>query len=131
MRIFHFIYPVFCGGIYVTFTGVYYAANGTNVEGDPYIYNILDYGDSPGSATGWVLGAILVFVPVLHCVVFGLYSARFWITYYLWKRIEEERQDDMRDTEEGKNDSEEERQEDNMRDTEENEVEEEVKYSFP
>ena len=102
VRIFHFIYPVLFGGTYSVFTGIYHAANGTNAQGDPYIYNILDYDDSPGSATGWVLGVPLILAPVLHLLVFGLYSARFWITYYLWKRIEGEKpEDDMRVTEEG------------------------------
>ena len=106
--ILHFIYPVLFCGTYVVFTGIYHAANGTNVQGDPYIYNVLDYGDSPGSATGWVLGITLVIIPVLHLIVFGLYSARFWITYYLWKRIEgEEPEDETRVTEEGKNEIEE------------------------
>ena len=88
VRILHFIYGVAFGATYVVFTGIYHAANGTNVQGDPYIYDVIDYGNNPGSATGWVLGVVFVLLPLVHLMVFGLYTIRFWLTYCLWARKE-------------------------------------------
>ena len=89
VRILHVIYLLMLASAYAVFSGVYYACSGTNLKGDPYIYNILDYDESPGAATGWVLGIVFVFVPLLHLAMFGLFSVRFWITYYLWRKIED------------------------------------------
>ena len=90
VRILHFIYGVAFGATYIIFTGIYYAADGTNVRGDPYIYDVIDYGNNPGSATGWVLAVVFIFLPLVHLVVFGLYTVRFWLTYCLWARKEPE-----------------------------------------
>ena len=88
VRIFHFIYGIAFGATYVVFTGIYFAADGTNEHGDPYIYDVIDYGNNPGSATGWVLAVVLVLLPLVHLVLFGLYTVRFWLTYCLWARKE-------------------------------------------
>ena len=95
VRILHVIYLMIFAGTYCIFSGVYFACNGTNLKGNPTIYNILDYKESPGAATGWVLGLIFVFVPLLHLTMFGLFSVRFWITYYLWKKIENRDSDEQ------------------------------------
>ena len=88
VRILHFIYGAIFTTAYSTFTGIYFAAGGTNANGDPYIYAVLDYGSNPGSAAGWVLVVVLVIVPVVHLLLFGLHTARFWLTYHLWARRE-------------------------------------------
>ena len=84
VRILHFIYPVLFGAVYAVFTGIYFAADGTNAMGDPYIYSVIDYESSPGSAAGWVLAVVLVIIPIIHLLLFGLYSLRFWLTHCLW-----------------------------------------------
>ena len=88
VRIFHAIYPLMITGTYSVFTGIYYAANGTNVQGERYIYGVLDYDESPGTAAGWILGTVLVLLPLLHMAAFGLYSARLWISYCLCGSVE-------------------------------------------
>ena len=88
VRILHFIYPIMFAAVYGVFTGIYFAADGTNAMGDPYIYPVLDYGDSPGSAAGWVLAVVLVMMPIINLLMFGLYSVRFWLTHCLWNRRE-------------------------------------------
>ena len=88
MRLLHVVYPVLFAASYAVFSGIYFATDGTNVNGDPFIYSVLDYESSPGSATGWVLVVVLVFVPIVHLLLFGLYTMRFWLTYCLWARRE-------------------------------------------
>ena len=83
VRILHVIYPIMLTGTYGVFTGIYYAANGTNIHGEHYIYGVIDYDERPGTAAGWVLGTVLVLLPLLHMALFGMYSARLWINYYL------------------------------------------------
>ena len=100
VRLLHFIYAIAFYALYTMFTGIYYAADGTNAQGDPYIYSVIDYGNSPGSASGWVLGIVIVFIPVVHLLVYGLYSARFWLTYWVWSRVEAGQGGQLR-TEEG------------------------------
>lgn len=97
VRILHFIYPAAFAGVYVTFTGIYFAAGGTNPNGEPYIYSVIDYENSPGSATGWVLAVGLIFIPLFNMLFFGLYTARFWLTYCLWARKESEQTSEERD----------------------------------
>lgn len=89
VRVFHFIYATAFAATYAVFTGIYHATSSTNVRGDPFIYPVIDYENKPGSATGWVLAVVLVFVPLVHLLLFGVYTARFWLTYCLWARKEE------------------------------------------
>lgn len=88
VRFLHFIYPVLFGIVYAVFTGIYFAAGGTNAVGDPYVYRVLDYGNSPGTATAYVVAVVVVFIPIVHLLLFGLYSMRFWISCYIWSRRE-------------------------------------------
>ena len=88
VRILHFVYPVLFAITYSVFSGIYFAAGGTNSGGRPYIYSSIDYGNRPGSAAGLVLAVVLVVIPVVNLLLFGLYSARFWLTHCLWARRE-------------------------------------------
>ncbi len=88
VRLFHAIYFVAFCAAYVVFTGIYHAANGTNAEDDPYIYEVLDYEDSPGTAAAYALVVVLVFVPFVHVLFYLQYIARFWITYALFHRTQ-------------------------------------------
>lgn len=85
IRFYHFYVTQIFGGVYVIFTGIYYAAGGTNVRGTRrYIYPFLDYGGNPGPAVGLVLGVFLVFAPVVHFVFHLVYIARYWIVYLIY-----------------------------------------------
>ena len=86
IRLLHIIYPVLFAICYTVFTGIYFAADGTNVNDDPYIYSVLDYENDPGTATAWVLIVIMVFVPIMHLLLYGVYTVRFWLTYFLWAK---------------------------------------------
>ena len=88
IRFLHIIYPVLFGVCYGVFSGIYFAAGGTNVDDDPFIYSVLDYENHPGTATVWVLITVLVFIPLLHLLMYGVYTVRFWLTYCLWAKRE-------------------------------------------
>ena len=84
IRFYHFYFTQIFGSVYVVFTGIYHAAGGTNVSDNPYIYSILDYGERPGSATGLVLGVILVFLPIIHFLFYLIYVTRYWALYMIY-----------------------------------------------
>lgn len=90
VRVLHFIYPAIIGSTYAVFSGIYFAADGTNVQGDPFIYPVIDYESKPGSAIGWVMAVIVFFIPLVNLLFYGLYTVRFWLTYCLWARKEPE-----------------------------------------
>ena len=88
VRILHFIYPAMFAAAYAVFTGIYFAAGGTDPNGNPYIYPVIDYGNRPGLAVGLMLVLVFVVIPIINLVMFGLYSVRFWFTHCLWARRE-------------------------------------------
>ena len=47
----HFLYPCILTTVYVVFSGVFYAAGGTDRHGNRYIYKTLDYENSPVTST--------------------------------------------------------------------------------
>jgi len=86
IRLFHVIYVIFFGAVYVVFSGIYYAADGTNVQDKPYIYPALDYGDKLGRAILYVVLIIVIFLPLLHIVVYAMYITRQWLVKKIRKR---------------------------------------------
>lgn len=86
IRFYHFYYTQIFGAVYAIFSGIYFAADGTNVRGDPFIYDVLDYGGSPGLATGLVLVVILVMLPAVHAVFYLVYVARYWMLFLIYRK---------------------------------------------
>ena len=76
VRIYHMIYLQGFGAAFVTFSAVYFAANGTNDQGEPFIYSALDYGSSPGTSAAIVVIVVLVGLPILHLLFYILYVFR-------------------------------------------------------
>ena len=106
IRFYHFYFTQIFASVYAVFTGIYFAAGGTNIRNKPYIYSILDYGNNPGSATGLVLGVILVFLPIVHFLFYLIYVARYWALYLIYgkrssspdhSRLEERKESSPRD----------------------------------
>ena len=76
VRLFHFIYPLLYIIIYLGFTVVYWVLGGTNIQGQPYIYELLDYNNYEAS-TGCLVGFFLLVVqPVLQLILFGFVKLR-------------------------------------------------------
>ena len=84
IRFYHFYFTQIFAAVYVVFTGIYHAAGGTNTMDKPYIYSILNYGDSPGFATGLIFGVILVLLPIIHFLFYLVYVARYWALYLIY-----------------------------------------------
>ena len=80
VRLFHVIYTMLGGAIYIIFSGIYYAASAEA------IYPVLDYGERPGTASVAAVLTVIIAVPIVHCAMYAQYAARFWITYYLRKK---------------------------------------------
>mmetsp|Transcript_44674 Transcript_44674/g.96040 ORF Transcript_44674/g.96040 Transcript_44674/m.96040 type:complete len:257 (-) Transcript_44674:57-827(-) len=66
--------PIAFAVVYLTFSLIYYAAGGTNWQGEPYIYVILDWRD-PASALQ-LCGIVITIIPILYSVAVGLVLLR-------------------------------------------------------
>lgn len=86
LHLLHVVYIVLFGSAYVTFSGIYHAANGTDPDGNPYIYEPLDYGAQPGVAAGYAIGCGFFFLAMVHLLFFVQYLARQWITMHCYGR---------------------------------------------
>lgn len=81
----HFVYLIAFSGAYSAFSGFYFIANGTNVEGEPYIYSVIDYGETPGTAAALVVTVSLLYYPLIHIVVYGIGLLREGLLYLYQK----------------------------------------------
>ena len=76
VRLFHSVYPLIYIIVYLAFTVIYWQLGGTNIQGQPYIYSLLNYNDFDAS-TGCIIGFFLLLVqPVLQLILFGLVKLR-------------------------------------------------------
>lgn len=67
IHLLHFYFPTLFVAVYIIFTGVYYAAGGTDAQGTSYIYPLLDYENDLGRAI--LLAVVLVTVTaIVHCI---------------------------------------------------------------
>ncbi|XP_068139993.1 protein rolling stone-like [Drosophila tropicalis] len=76
-RLMHLIYPVIVLTIYCLFSLIYYCTGGTDILGNHFIYEILDW-EKPGLAIGSICGC-LILVICLSTLVFWLYRFRIWM----------------------------------------------------
>ena len=76
VRLLHFFYIVGFASVYAVFTGIYYAAGGTNTDGDQYIYKILDYENQPVTSSIVIIAMVFVVSTLMHLIYWGLYLLR-------------------------------------------------------
>ncbi|KAI8436186.1 hypothetical protein MSG28_004261 [Choristoneura fumiferana] len=74
VRWLHVYQPLLVAAVYVAFSGIYYATDGTNGFGEPFIYPVLNWNE-PGMA-GAVSGGSLLGVFVVHTLVWALALGR-------------------------------------------------------
>ena len=86
VRFYHFYFSMIFGAIFVVFSGIYYAAGGMNLAGDPFIYSILDYGNNPGGAVGIIFGVVFLLLPIVHVLFYLAYVARYWVVYLIYSK---------------------------------------------
>lgn len=81
----HFIYPMFFGAAFASFSGIYWSANGTNpVTGGRYIYSLLDYSNNTTTASIVVVLVVIIAIPLVHIVFYAIHLARFWLVYAIF-----------------------------------------------
>jgi hypothetical protein len=85
IRFLHFYMLQLLSGVYISFTGIYYAAGGTGYNGTSYIYPPIDYAENPSLAAGLCIGVFLC-IPILHFLYYGMYMARYWLVYLIYGR---------------------------------------------
>lgn len=77
IRVLHMIYPMLFSFVYMIFSVIFWAAEGTNpINHKRYIYAVLDYSKNPGFAVGLCIGLIFVAVPLVQLLIYGLYRLR-------------------------------------------------------
>ena len=76
IRLFHSLYPFLYLVIYISFSVIYWLLDGTNIEGEPFIYAALNYNDFDPTFGGLLAVFILVVLPVLHLILFGITKLR-------------------------------------------------------
>ncbi|CAG0887997.1 unnamed protein product [Cyprideis torosa] len=80
------VYLVVCWQcLYLLFTIIYYAAGGTDADGETAIYNVLDWA-KPGETIGFSAVSLAI-VFISHIIVYALYIFRCWIVAD-WMRTE-------------------------------------------
>ncbi|KAL9982953.1 hypothetical protein ACROYT_G005068 [Oculina patagonica] len=79
VRLFHVVYPMLNGAVYVIFTVIYWAVGGTNSFGMPYIYPQTDYTGRPVLSVVSQVCLMFIGVPLCQCLMFGFYGLRCWI----------------------------------------------------
>lgn len=86
VRIYHVFYLMAVGFIYVSFTGIYYAAGGGNdYNNGTYIYPQLDYGNHPATSSALSVGSALVYIPLIHLIFYCNYLLREGLLYLVYK----------------------------------------------
>ena len=68
---------------WLVFCITYWAAGGTNCEGEPWIYPVLKWGSSPGASAGWVVVAVVAAL-ASHLLLWGLTRARDGLHRRIW-----------------------------------------------
>ena len=86
VNLLHIIYPACYGAVYASFSGIYWAANGTNpVDEGRYIYSLLDY-SNPSTAVVIAILVVILYIPLIHLLYYVVYLARFWLVYAVYGR---------------------------------------------
>lgn len=87
VRLYHALYSVLFAVSYVVFTGVYYAAGGTDPMGNSFIYPFLNYESNSSLAVGLGVVCALLLMTAIHLVFFLLFVVRSWITCYVQRKF--------------------------------------------
>ena len=76
VRLLHYLYALLYILIYLAFTVIYWLLGGTNNQGNPYIYEMLDYDNFKPIVGGLIVVSLLVGLPVWHLILFGITKLR-------------------------------------------------------
>ena len=76
VRLLHSLYVLLYILIYLVFTFIYWLLGGTDNQGNTYIYKGLDYDNFEPIIVGLMAVSLLVVLPVLHLILFGITKLR-------------------------------------------------------
>ena len=76
VRLLHYMYAFLYILIYFVFTVIYWLLGGTDNQGNTYIYEGLDYDNFDPIIVGLMAVSLLVVLPVLHLILFGITKLR-------------------------------------------------------
>nr|ADD38575.1 Protein rolling stone [Lepeophtheirus salmonis] len=77
VSLYQFYQPILFGVWYISYSIIYFFAGGTNLDGDPYIYPILDW-RNPGVAILTVLVSLIVLI-CNHALYYAFYKIRLFL----------------------------------------------------
>lgn len=83
MRMLHMVHGVAFGLVYSAFSVCYWYLGGTNQYGEPFIYKVLNYGESPLKAVYYIVAISFIVAPVIHSMFFLLYRLRVFLHRFL------------------------------------------------
>ncbi len=92
---YHAIYSIFFGFIYILFTVVYYVADGTDPDGNRFIYQVLDYGTHPVASTGLAVLLTVIVIGIIHYFIFIQHVFRHKLSQKLSCRLNLPSQSDI------------------------------------
>lgn len=87
VRLFHVIYPMLFSIVYVMFTVVYWASQGKNSLGEPFVYSALDYNGHPSKSVGTILGFIFLGHPLAQLALFIVFRVRYLLRRKFSKKL--------------------------------------------
>jgi len=76
VRLLHSLYALLYIVIYLVFSIIYWLLDGTNNQGNTYIYKSLDYDNFKPIVGGLIVVFLLVVLPGLHLILFGIAKLR-------------------------------------------------------
>lgn len=79
VRLGHWLYALLYFGVYLLFSVFYRLLGGTNSQGEPYIYSILNYDNFKAKIGGLLVVCLLLGLPLLHLFVFGVTKLRDYL----------------------------------------------------
>ena len=72
VRLLYCLYALLYILIYIAFTVIYWLLGGTDIQGNSYIYEVLDYDNFKPIVGGLIVVFLLVGLPVFHLILFGI-----------------------------------------------------------
>ena len=87
VRLYHVIYPMLFTVFYVMGTVVYWACNGKNTAGEPFVYSVIDYSGNPKQSIGTILGFLFLGHSLAQLVLFIVSRVRYWLARKFSKKL--------------------------------------------
>ena len=78
VRLYHGVYSIAYVALYIVFTVIYWALDGTDIYGNPYIYEALDW-NNISSMTIILIPLFLIILLIIQLLFYALFKFRSWL----------------------------------------------------